>query len=98
MLVASPNIYKQIAGSFLFFAIMAGALWSFHPAFKISSSPLIIILAFAIIFMSLVVIGLTADGKVDRSFGVNGTARAGVDGCAVRGVPGVGCAGGRVRG
>jgi ABC-type lipoprotein release transport system permease subunit len=56
LLIASPNIYKQIAGIFVLFAIMTLALWSFHPAFKISSSPLIIILAFSIIFMSLVVI------------------------------------------
>src|SRR5581483_9382222 len=46
------------------FAVMTLALWSFHPAFKISSSPLIIILAFAIIFMSIVVISVVY-GKFD---------------------------------
>jgi hypothetical protein len=58
LLVGTPNIYKQIAGATVVFSLMAAALWLFHPAFKISSSPLIIILAFAIILMSLIVIGV----------------------------------------
>ncbi|MBC8106995.1 MAG: hypothetical protein H7Z14_10435, partial [Anaerolineae bacterium] len=56
LLIGTPNVYRQITGSACIFAIMTAALWSFHPAFKISASPLIIVLAFAIIFMSLVVI------------------------------------------
>ncbi len=56
LVIGTPNIYRQIAGAFAIFVIMTIALWSFHPAFKISTSPLIIVLAFAIIFMSLVVI------------------------------------------
>ncbi|MEO6436816.1 MAG: hypothetical protein ABIP55_13790, partial [Tepidisphaeraceae bacterium] len=56
LLLASPNVYKQIAGIAGIFAVMTLALWGFHPAFKISASPLIIILAFAIILMSCVVI------------------------------------------
>jgi hypothetical protein len=55
LLVAAANIYHQIIGGMTIFAVMTGALWSFHPAFRISSSALIIVLAFAIIFMSLVV-------------------------------------------
>ncbi|MGN6725254.1 MAG: ABC transporter permease, partial [Tepidisphaeraceae bacterium] len=62
--IGTANIYKQIAGSCGYFGVMALALWLFHPAFKISSSPLIIILAFAIIFMSLIVIGVVY-GKFD---------------------------------
>lgn len=58
LLIASPNVYRQIAGVAAIFTVMTGALWAFHPAFKISSSPLIIILSFAIIFMSIVVIGV----------------------------------------
>ncbi len=58
LLIGTPNVYKQIAGMAAIFAVMTAALWSFHPAFKISSSPLIIILAFAIIFMSLVVMSV----------------------------------------
>jgi hypothetical protein len=62
--IGTPNVYKQITGIFVIFSIMTAALWSFHPAFKISSSPLIIILAFAIIFMSIVVIAVVY-GKFD---------------------------------
>jgi ABC-type lipoprotein release transport system permease subunit len=58
LLIGTPNVYKQIGGIAAIFAVMTAALWSFHPAFRISSSPLIIILAFAIIFMSLVVISV----------------------------------------
>jgi hypothetical protein len=56
LLIGTPNVYKQIAGFGGIFAVMTAALWSFHPAFKISSSPLIIVLAFAIIIMSIGVI------------------------------------------
>ena len=58
LLVGTPNVYRQIAGVAAIFAVMTAALWSFHPAFQISASPLIIVLAFAIIFMSVVVIGV----------------------------------------
>ncbi len=64
LLIGTPNIYRQIGFLGAIFAVMAAALWSFHPAFKISSSPLIIILAFAIIFMSIVVIWVVY-GKFD---------------------------------
>jgi hypothetical protein len=56
LLIATPNIYKQITGVALIFLLMTLMLWTFHPAFKISASPLIIILAFAIIGMSCLVI------------------------------------------
>jgi len=56
LLIASPNVYRQLAGMGAIFAVMTGALWTFHPAFKISASPLMIVLAFAIIFMSGLVI------------------------------------------
>jgi ABC-type lipoprotein release transport system permease subunit len=64
LLVGTPNIYRQLTISFAIFAVMTAALFSFHPAFKISSSPLIVILAFAIIFMSVVVISVVY-GKFD---------------------------------
>jgi hypothetical protein len=64
LLIGTPNVYRQIAGMCVIFAIMTAALWSFHPAFKISASPLIIILSFAIIFMSIVVIAVVY-GKFD---------------------------------
>ena len=58
------HVYRQIIGTSAIFAIMLLALWSFHPAFKISMSPLIIVLAFAIIFMSAIVIAVIY-GKFD---------------------------------
>ncbi|RPI64370.1 MAG: ABC transporter permease, partial [Planctomycetaceae bacterium] len=58
LLVATPHIYRQIGICFGIFAIMAAGLWSFHPAFRISSQPLMIVMAFAIIFMSLLVISM----------------------------------------
>ncbi len=64
LLIASPNIYKQLAGSSTIFILMTLALAAFHPAFKISSSPLVIILAFAVLFMSALVIILIY-GKFD---------------------------------
>ncbi len=62
--IGTPNVYKQIAYTLALFAVMTAALWSFHPAFRISSSPLIIILSFAIILMSVVVISVVY-GKFD---------------------------------
>ena len=56
--VGATSIYKQIAWTFGVFGLMTAALWAFHPAFKISSSPLIIVLAFAIILMSALVISV----------------------------------------
>lgn len=58
LLIGAASIYRQIAGGMAIFGIMTAVLWTFHPAFKISTSPLIIILAFAIIFMSSVVISV----------------------------------------
>ena len=58
LLIGTPNIYKQLGGMAVIFAFMTVALASFHPAFRISTSPLIIILAFAIILMSIVVISV----------------------------------------
>ncbi len=64
LLIGTSNIYKQIAGACTIFTAMTLALVWFHPAFKISASPLIIILAFAIILMSCLVIAVVY-GKFD---------------------------------
>ena len=56
LLIATPNVYRQIGGAMSIFSVMAAALWLFHPAFRITNSALIIILAFAILFMSGLVI------------------------------------------
>ncbi len=64
LLLAATSVYRQIAGVVGIFLAMTAALWTFHPAFQISASPLIIILAFAIIAMSVLVI-LVVYGKFD---------------------------------
>jgi len=56
LVVASVKIVHQIIGTLIIFAIMTGILWMVHPAFKISTQPLTVIMAFGIIFMSLLVI------------------------------------------
>jgi ABC-type antimicrobial peptide transport system permease subunit len=64
LLIGSPNVYRQLAGIGAIFLVMLAALWTFHPAFRISASPLIIVLAFAIIAMSSLVIYVVY-GKFD---------------------------------
>jgi len=58
LLFASPHIYKQLAAIIGSFAVMAAVLWSFHPAFRISGQPLMIIMAFGAIGMSGMVISM----------------------------------------
>jgi hypothetical protein len=58
LVYATPHIYKQIGASLGIFTVMALVLMSFHPAFEISGQPMMIVMAFAIIFMSLLVISV----------------------------------------
>ena len=93
LLFSTPYIYRQIAGTLGIFAVMAGVLWSFHPAFKISGQPMVIIMAFGIIAMSLLVISMiyskfeaglaeARSGRAESS--AARTARAGVLVTAIR--------------
>ena len=56
LLFATPSVYRQIGYALGIFVFMVASLWAFHPAFRITNSALIIILAFAILFMSGLVI------------------------------------------
>lgn len=56
LLIGSPNVYRQIGGFALIFAVMTAVLASFHPAFRITKAPLMILLAFVILLLSAVVI------------------------------------------
>ena len=56
LLFAATYVYRQIAGATGIFAVMTAVLWSFHPAFRMSSMPMMIVMAFGVIFMSLLVI------------------------------------------
>ncbi|NOY83037.1 MAG: hypothetical protein GXP31_18720 [Kiritimatiellaeota bacterium] len=58
LIFASPHVYRQIAGTVGIFSVMTLILWSFHPAFRITNQPLMIIMAFGIILMSLLVISV----------------------------------------
>ncbi len=55
LLIGSPNVYKQIIWFAIIFVCMTAGLW-FHPAFRISSSPLMILLAFFILILSCIVL------------------------------------------
>ena len=54
LLIGSTLIYRQIGGFAGIFAVMTGLLW-FHPAFRISSAPVMILLAFLILILSAAV-------------------------------------------
>jgi len=82
LIIGTPNIYKQLGGLGAIFAIMTMALWSFHPAFKISASPLIIILAFIILFMSLAVIWVVY-GKFDTEIKRIRSGRGSAEGASI---------------
>jgi len=56
--LAAANIYRQIAGFSAIFLIMLLLLATFHPAFRLSASPLMILLAFLILILSGMVIWL----------------------------------------
>lgn len=58
LLFASPDPYRQLFHTAIVFTIMTALLWSFHPAFRITSQPLIIIMAFGIILASTMVTGV----------------------------------------
>ncbi len=58
LVFASAHIYRQMAGTLGIFAVMALILWQYHPAFRLSGQPMMVIMAFAIIFMSLLVISV----------------------------------------
>ncbi len=58
LLVAETDIVRRIAWAAAIFTAMALLLWGFHPAFRISSQPLVILMSFAILSLSAVVIGV----------------------------------------
>ncbi len=58
LLLASRGIRGQVVGSVAVFAVAFTALRSSHPSFKLSLYPSLILLGFAILSLSLTVIGL----------------------------------------
>jgi hypothetical protein len=56
LLLNSATIYGRIGGFVTVFLVMMGLLVSFHPAFRLAMTPMIVLLAFVIIVLSTVVI------------------------------------------
>jgi hypothetical protein len=56
LLIGSTNIYRQIGWFVGFFIVTFLLLYMVHPAFKISTQPIIIFLAFALVMLSSLVI------------------------------------------
>ncbi len=90
---SSAHIWKQIAGVIGIFTTMTLILWQYHPAFEISGQPMMVIMAFAVISMSLMVISVVygkfktsledlQSGRAEAS-GAK-TSRAGLAGTAIR--------------
>ena len=57
LLFGFTSVYRQIVAFACIFAAMTGGLW-FHPAFRISAAPIMILLAFFIILLSSLVVFL----------------------------------------
>ena len=58
LVFACSRIGRQITASLLIFALMTLMLWSFHPAFRISAQPLVILMSFTILALSVMVISI----------------------------------------
>jgi len=56
LLLATVRIGHQILAAMGIFAVMLAVLWSFHPGFRISGQPLVILMAFIILLLSMAVI------------------------------------------
>lgn len=55
---AAAKIGYRIILAVLIFMVMTLILWSFHPAFRITTQPLVIIMAFSILLLSVTVISM----------------------------------------
>lgn len=58
LLFACAKIGPRIGLSTAIFTCMTALLWSFHPAFRITKQPLVIVMAFAVLILSLFVISM----------------------------------------
>ena len=58
LIFAFPKIGHRLMGSVGIFVLMSALLWSFHPAFRITAQPAVIVMAFSILLLSLLVISM----------------------------------------
>lgn len=65
LVIGATHVYRQIAGFAALFVVMAAVVGTFHPAFRISMTPVTILLAFLILFLSVLVIAIVM-GKFRR--------------------------------
>ena len=75
LLIGAASVYRQIAWFAVIFAFMTAGLW-FHPAFRISSAPLMILLAFLILILSSTVVYILwgkFEEEIARLRGTSGT-------------------------
>ena len=56
LLVGSTNIYRRLAGFVVIFAVTFALLYAMHPGFAVATTPMIVLLAVAIVLLSLLVI------------------------------------------
>lgn len=56
LVINAATIYGRILGFTVIFVFMMGLLYSFHPAFSISVTPLVVLLAFTLLLLSTIVI------------------------------------------
>jgi hypothetical protein len=56
--IGATTIYRQIAYYLVYFTATFTTLYIVHPAFSLAKSPIVILLAFAIVLMSAIVIYL----------------------------------------
>ncbi len=85
LVLGARTVYRQIGGFALLFAIMTLLVGTFHPAFRISLTPVTILLAFVILFLSTVVVAIvlgkfrTELVRLKKGTGTFSEARAGGD-------------------
>lgn len=56
LLFACRSVGRRITTNTAIFTVMTAVLWSFHPSFRITAQPMIILMAFSILLLSLLVI------------------------------------------
>jgi hypothetical protein len=79
LLIGSPHVYRQIGWFAIIFVLMTAGLW-FHPAFRISTAPMMILLAFLILILSSTVVYILF-GKFEEEIArLRGTAGGGSGG------------------
>lgn len=58
LLFGFPNIHKQILGAFAIFFLVFFFLSTVHPAFQITTTPVIILIAFVVLALTVIVISI----------------------------------------